>query len=162
MYDKTSYSMYEETTRVPLLLRYPGRIPAGQSRKTHAGTCDISPTILDYLGLGAPETLAGRSLRASVDGSEDMERPMFAERDRSAWGSEGPPHFQRLIRTHEWKYCYHSRGDSQLYDLANDPGETRNLIDERAARSARRKMHVELVRWMRDTGDPRAGSISDA
>ena len=162
MYDKTSYSMYEETTRVPLLLRYPGRIPAGQTRMTQAGTCDISPTILDYLGLGAPETLAGRSLRASVDGSEDMERPMFAERDRSAWGSEGPPHFQRLIRTHEWKYCYHSRGDSQLYDLANDPGETRNLIDDRAARSARRKMHVELVRWMRETSDPRAGSVRDA
>lgn len=114
--------------------------------------------ILDYLGLGAPETLAGGSLRASIDGSEDMGRPMFAGRDRSAWGSEGPAHFQRLIRTHEWKYCCHSRGDSQLYDLANDPGETR----DRAARSARRKMHAELFRWMKDTGDPRAGSISDA
>lgn len=162
MYDKTSYSMYEETTRVPLLLRYPGRIPAGQTRATHAGTCDVSPTILDYLGFEVPQTLAGRSLRASIDGSEDMERPMFAERDRSAWGSEVPPHFQRLIRTHEWKYCYHSRGDSQLYDLANDPGETRNLIDYRAAQSARKKMHAELVHWMRDTGDPRAGLIGGA
>ena len=162
MYDKTSYSMYEETTRVPLLLRYPGKIPAGKTIKTHAGTCDISPTILDYLGLGAPETLAGQSLRRFIDGSEDRGRPMFAERDRSAWGSEGPPHFQRLIRTHDWKYCYHSRGDSQLYDLANDPGETRNLIDDGASRSAKQKMHAELVRWMKATRDPRAGSLRDA
>ncbi len=160
MYDKTSYSMYEETTRVPLLLRYPARIPAGKTIKTHAGTCDISPTILDYLGVGVAETLAGQSLRAYIDDSEDMDRPMFAERDRSAWGSEGPPHFQRLIRTQEWKYVYHSRGDSQLYDLAKDAGETRNLIDDRAARSARRKLHGDLVRWMGDTNDPRAEEIT--
>ena len=162
MYDKTSYSMYEETTRVPLLLRYPGEIPAGKIVRTHAGTCDISPTILDYLGLGTSETLAGQSLKSLIDGSEDMDRPMFAERDRSAWGSEGPPHYQRLIRTHEWKYSYHSRGKSQLYDLANDPGETRNLIDERAARSARRKMHADLVRWMTETNDPRAREVGIA
>ena len=162
MYDKTSYSMYEETTRVPLLLSYPGKIPAGKTIKTHAGICDISPTILDYLSLSTPETLAGQSLRKFIDGSEDMDRPMFAERDRSAWGSDGPANFRRLIRTHEWKYSYHSRGESQLYDLANDPGETRNLIDERAARSARRKMHADLARWMKETGDPRAGTIGDA
>ncbi len=161
MYDKTSYSMYEETTRVPLLLRYPERIPAGRTIRTHAGTCDIAPTVLDYLGRRSPETFAGRSLRSVIDGSEDMDRPMFAERDRSAWGSEGPPHFQRLIRTHEWKYCYHSRGTSQLHDLVNDPGETRNLIDERAARNARRKMHTDLVRWMSETNDPRADEIAE-
>lgn len=162
MYDKTSYSMYEETTRVPLLLSYPGKIPAGKTIKTHAGICDISPTILDYLGLSAPETLAGRSLRQFIDGSEDMDRPMFAERDRSAWGSDGPANFQRLIRTHEWKYSYHSRDESQLYDLANDPGETRNLINEPAARSARLKLHADLAGWMKETGDPRADSIGDA
>ncbi len=162
MYGKTSYSMYEETTRVPLLLRYPGRIPAGKTIETHAGTCDISPTILDYLGLSVPDRLEGRSLRNFIDGKEDLGRPMFAERDRSHWNSAGPANYQRLIRTHEWKYSYHSRGDSQLYDLANDPGETRNLIDERSARSARRLMHANLVRWMKETRDPRAGSIGDA
>ncbi len=44
MYDKTSYSMYEETTRVPLLLRYPGRIPKGRPIKTQAGSCVLSNT----------------------------------------------------------------------------------------------------------------------
>ncbi len=160
MYDKTSYSMYEETTRVPLLLRCPGRIAAGRTVKTHAGTCDLSPTILDYLGLGVPDALGGRSLRPFIDGREDLDRPMFAERDRSAWGSEGPRNFQRLVRTHEWKYVYHSRGDSQLYDLAHDPGETRNLIAERSVRSRRMQLHDSLVRWMRDTNDPRIEEIA--
>jgi arylsulfatase A-like enzyme len=161
MYDKTSYSMYEETTRVPLLLRYPGRIPAGKTVHTQAGTCDISPTILDYLGLKIPGTLSGRSLKPFIEGSEDLDRPMFAGRDRSAWGSQDPPHFQRLIRTQDWKYSYHSRGDSQLYNLSKDPGETRNLIDEPAARSAKLQLHAALVEWMNDTSDPRAGNLGD-
>ena len=162
MYDKTSYSMYEETTRVPLLLRYPGRVPAGRTVRTHAGTCDISATILDYLGLRSPDRPGGRSLRPFIEGKEDLDRPMFAERDRSAWGSKGPPHFQRLIRTHEWKYVYHSRGDSQLFNLASDPGETRNLVREPSARSARMHLHADLVRWMKDTNDPRRSEIREA
>ena len=159
MYGKTTYSMYEETTRIPLLLRWPGRMPAGKAIETLAGTCDISPTILDYLGLPVPSGAAGRSLRLFIDGEEDLDRPAFAERDRAAWGTEGPPHFQRLVRTQEWKYCYHSRGDSQLYRLAVDPGETRNLIGDRAARAARQHLHAELVRWMSETGDPRTEQI---
>ena len=162
MYDKTSYSMYEETTRVPLVMRFPGRIPEGRTVKTHAGTCDISPTILDYLGLPISDSVAGESLRGFIEGREDLDRPMFAERDRSAWGSEGPAHFQRLIRTHGWKYSYHSRGDSQLFDLANDPGETQDLVHERSARSAKLKLHADLVRWMLETGDPRTAEMDAA
>ena len=162
MYGKSTYSMYEETTRVPLLLRYPGRIPAGRTVRTHAGTCDISPTILDYLGVGAPDSAGGGSLRPFVDGKEQLDRPMFAERDRSNWDVETRANFQRLIRTHEWKYSYHSRGDSQLFHLAQDPGETRNLIDDRAARSARLKLHGDLVRWMKETEDPRASAMAES
>ena len=162
MYGKSTYSMYEETTRVPLILRYPGRIPTGETVETHAGICDISPTIMDYLGLGRPDGLGGTSLRPFIDGKEDLDRPMFAERDRSNWDEQNRANFQRLIRTHEWKYSYHSRGDSQLYDLANDPGETRNLIDDRAAHSARTKLHNDLVQWMKETNDPRVGTMSQA
>ena len=161
MYDKSSYSMYEETTRVPLVLRYPRHIPAGKSIRTQAGTCDISPTILDYLGLPAPPGVAGRSLRTFIEDKEDLDRAIFAERDRAAWGEEGERHFQRLIRTQQWKYSYHSVGDSQLYNLQDDPGETDNLIHERSAQNAKRRLHRDLVRWMKQTSDPRAKEIEE-
>jgi len=162
MYGKTSYTMYEETTRVPLVLRYPGRIPAGMTIQTQAGSCDIAPTILDYLGRGVPAGLSGRSLRTFIEGGEDLERPMFAERDRSAWDAGGHPNFQRLIRTREWKYSYNSRADSQLFDLANDPGETSNLIHDPAARNVKLRLHGQLIGWMNQTGDPRSGEMGDA
>ena len=162
MYGKSTYSMYEETTRVPLLLRFPGRISAGRRVQTHAGTADISPTILDYLGLPAPEGIGGRSLRAFIEGGEDLGRPAFAERDRSNWDVQDRSNFQRMIRTREWKYSFHSRGDSQLYNLAKDPGEERDLIEERSSRSAREHLHSLLARWMKDTNDPRAAIMPGA
>ena len=161
MYDKTSYSMYEETTRVPLLLRLPGRIPAGKTAQTQAGSCDIFPTVLDYLGLPAPQGIAGRSLKTFIGGEEDLDRPIFAERDRAAWGEQGERHFQRLIRTREWKYSYHSVGGSQLYHLKEDPGETDNLVDDRSAHATKSRLHRDLVRWMNETDDPRAKEIEE-
>ena len=162
MYDKTSYSMYEETTRVPLLLRCPGRVPAGKTIQTQAGICDISPTILDYLGLPVPSGLAGASLRSFIEGSEDLDRPIFAERDRDAAAEGGGRNFQRLIRTRQWKYSYHSVGESQLYNLQDDPGETKNLIHEQSFRSERRSLHGDLLHWMKQTNDPRAQQIEEA
>ena len=162
MYGKTNYSMYEETSRVPLLVRWPGRIPRGKTIKTQAGSCDVSPTILDYLGLPVPPGLAGKSLRGFIEGNDDLDRPVFAERDRGTPGESGGGHFQRLIRTQEWKYSYHSRGDSQLFHLAADPGETENLIREPSARGTKQHMHAELIRWMRETNDPQVEEVAEA
>jgi arylsulfatase A-like enzyme len=156
MYDKTSFSMYEETTRVPLVVRWPGRIPAGKVARTQAGSCDLHPTILDYMGLRPRGAVHGRSLRSVIDGREDLERPIFSERER------GEKNFQRTIRTLEWKYCFSSTGASQLYDLRSDPGETRNLVEQASARATKRDLHTRLARWMRDTEDPRAASMPEA
>jgi arylsulfatase A-like enzyme len=91
----------------------------------------------------------GSSLRPFIEGKEDLDRPMFSERER------GQQHFQRMIRTQEWKYCYASNGASQLYNLEKDPGETKNLIGERSANSVKQSLHSRLKEWMRETGDPR-------
>ncbi|MEK7754260.1 MAG: sulfatase-like hydrolase/transferase [Acidobacteriota bacterium] len=148
-YDKTTFSMYEETTRVPLIVRFPGRIRAGKQAATPAGSCDISPTILDYLGVKPRFTPHGVSLRPYLEGREDLQRSIFCERER------GERNFQRLIRTLEWKYSYASTGASQLYHIAKDPGETNNLIDQPSARAVQADLHARLARWMRETGDPR-------
>jgi len=148
-YDKTTFSIYEETSRIPLIVRMPGRVPAGKQVHTQAGSCDIQPTILDYLGFKPGGPIHGTSLRPYIEGREDPERPIFCERER------GANHFQRMIRTREWKYCYASTGASQLYNLDKDPGEARNLLEDPSARATRDKLHARLTQWMRETGDSR-------
>ena len=150
MYGKTTFSMYEDTTRVPLLMRLPGEIPEGRVVETQSGSCDIRPTIVDYLGMEPPEPGHGVSLRPYIGGKEDLSRPMFAERER------GRENFQRLIRTKGWKYVYSSDGRSQLYDLEGDPGETKNLVRDPAFEKVRAGLHARLRGWMEETRDPRA------
>jgi arylsulfatase A-like enzyme len=154
MYGKLNYSMYEETTRIPLLMRLPGRMPAGKVVETQAGSCDIHPTILDYLGMKQRAPVHGCSLRPYIEGHEDPARPIFIEHDR------GKANFQRAIRTLAWTYVYSSSGESQLYHLEKDPGETKNLIADTGAAPTRKKLHADLVQWMRETDDPRAAQIS--
>ena len=149
MYGKSTFSMYEETTRVPLILRLPGGIPDGRVVRTQSGSCDIRPTILDYLGMRPPSRTHGVSLRGYIDGDEYPSRPMFAERER------GAENFQRLIRTEEWKFVYSSDGRSQLYNLAQDPGETHNLAQNPEFDAVRTRLSARLRRWMEETDDSR-------
>lgn len=153
MYGKLTKLMYEETTRIPLIMSFPGRMPAGKVVQTQAGTADVSPTILDYLGYKPSGPIHGRSLRSYIDGKEDLERPIYSEHER------GAKDFQRMIRTMQWKYAFSFSGSSQLYNLEKDPGETRNLINDAGSKSIKQKLHTQLTQWMRETDDPRSAQM---
>jgi arylsulfatase A-like enzyme len=60
--------VHEETVRVPLVLRFPGRLPAGRRIAAQAAVLDVMPTVLDLLHVPAPPSLQGRSLRPLLDG----------------------------------------------------------------------------------------------
>jgi arylsulfatase A-like enzyme len=67
-YDKRF--MYEESLRVPLLMRYPRMVTGGQAESRFAMNVDLAPTILDFAGIQVPESMQGRSLRPLVTGQE--------------------------------------------------------------------------------------------
>lgn len=109
---------YEEELRVPLVFRLPDRPgrPAGR-RSTPVGLIDVAPTLLDLAGVTAgPPPMRGRSLRPVIDGSEDPERPVFAQ-TAGGWS----------VRRGHLKLIALEDGSYRLFDLAADPGEQRNL-----------------------------------
>lgn len=115
---------YEETARIPLILRWPERIEAGQvqSRPVSNGL-DILPTLCDVAGCEVPEGLLGRSLIPLATGT-------LAADDREAIPIEWQ--FGRGIVRGILKYLRYNygAGNEQLMDLGRDPGELRNHIDE--------------------------------
>jgi arylsulfatase A-like enzyme/tetratricopeptide (TPR) repeat protein len=119
--------LYDSTLRVPLLLSWPGVLPAGARVKGQLRSVDVMPTVLDLLGLPAsPAT--GVSAAASLKaGSRIPDRESYAE---SLYGSI---HFGyaplRGLRAEGWKYVEAPR--SELYDLKADPGEMKNLLGPR-------------------------------
>jgi arylsulfatase A-like enzyme len=130
--------LYAGTLRVPLVLRFPGRLPAGRTVAARARIIDVMPTILDLLGVPPPPGIQGRSLLPYVrDDAGGRDAP--SEHDPA----EGVVY--ESLRSGSLSYIAGPPGEF-LFDLTVDPEETGNLAPERpdtlaalrAARDARR------------------------
>jgi arylsulfatase A-like enzyme len=120
--------MHEPSIRVPLLMRYPKRIPAGSVCDQMALDIDIAPTLLDLAGVPAPKEMQGKSLLPLIaDKTKKLREEWFYE--YFEWPNpEGVvPH--QGIRTETHKLIEYTQGPAEyeLYDLKNDPLERQNL-----------------------------------
>jgi N-acetylglucosamine-6-sulfatase len=145
---------YEESIRLPLLLRYPPRVKAGAEPAAMALTTDLAPTILELAGAPALPGIDGRSLV-----------PLFTRTPadwRSAFLIEYTTDivFPRMlkmgydaVRTERHKFIRYRElpGMEELYDLERDPFELTNLIAAPAAAGLRRQMEAELERVLAPT-----------
>ena len=149
--------------RVPLLIRFPARLShcqAGQRVSQLVRSVDVLPTILDTLGLPAPDALDGVSLLPAVRG-EDLRLTCYAESEREFAGVDpelalpGNAGKQRMVRTLRWKLLYRHDGQRPLYrlfDLAADPSERHDVGAEHPKELA--MLRDLLDRFMRlDAGD---------
>jgi choline-sulfatase len=123
--------IYESTVHVPLIVRYPRKLPAGKVYSGPIRLVDIMPTILGLLGL-EPSASQGTDLSAPLAGTTPP--PKLAQYSESLhpeleYGMA--PLFG--IRVDQWTYIRAPR--PELYDRSKDPGETRNLLDPSAAKS---------------------------
>ena len=129
------FFLYQATTRVPLLLRGPG-IAAGTRIPVVVQSVDLFPTVLDLAGVAKPAAShppAGRSFAAALGQRPSRldERDAFAEsltpRIHYGWSD------LRSIRDGRWKFILAPK--PELYDLALDPGELRNMVEAEPARA---------------------------
>jgi arylsulfatase A-like enzyme len=126
MFDKRL--MHEPSIRVPLMLRYPARIPAGTVRREMALDIDLAPTFLDLAGLPIPEHMQGRSLLPLAKASQpSFRKEWYYEYYEWPNPEKVPP--CRGIRTERYKLIQYvlEPQEFELYDLGSDPKETRNL-----------------------------------
>ena len=126
MFDKRL--MHEPSIRVPLMVRYPGRIPAGTVRNETALDIDLAPTFLDLAGLPIPEHMQGKSLVPLANVSDpSFRKEWYYEYYEWPNPEKVPP--CRGIRTERYKLIQYvlEPQEFELYDLVSDPKETRNL-----------------------------------
>jgi arylsulfatase A-like enzyme len=126
--------------RIPLLVRYTGVVSSGLIITSPVQNTDITPSILDWLGLPVPPDLDGQSLVPLTQGSLPAQpRTIFSEMDAVTdplWGSYWiAPHYElRAVRQGDWKYIHYDgrRGADELYELqAASQYEITNTIDLR-------------------------------
>jgi len=114
-------SFYNEATKVPLLFSWPGHIAQNNTDTVHlASGLDITPTLCDYAGIQPPAQMRGVSLRQIIEAERGSSHDFIV--------SEVSTNTGRMVRTANYKYItYKDNSVEQLFDMTNDPGETRNL-----------------------------------
>jgi len=121
-------SEYEGGHRVPCFLRWPGHLDAGRDVARLTAHIDILPTLIDLCGLTRPDRVAfdGKSLRPLLTGKGDWpERTLFV-------------HSQRIDHPEKWRKCavmtdrWRLVNGAELYDLAADPGQKKDMAGENA------------------------------
>ncbi|OUC06973.1 hypothetical protein RY27_17745 [Litorilinea aerophila] len=174
---------YDCLTRVPLLISWPGQIPAGRRDDSLVNLVDVLPNLLTLQGLDVPPTVQGAPLPTVTDAPP--RDAAFAE-----YGAGGPPfrmadleRFPRpwgrrtliaslqwreaegrrkMVRTRRWKYVHDPMGDrDELYDLANDPWELVNVVDEPQHRDVLAELRLRLADWSISTEDARPVPLPD-
>jgi arylsulfatase A-like enzyme len=135
------HSVYQELVDVPLILRYPPRVPAGRVVAADVEALDVAPTLLDLAGLEAPPEMQGESLLALAGGAARMPRP--------AMSSHGT--VLRGLRLGRFKLVT-SAARTALYDLTADRHELHDLAPTRpvALRAVRDVFALEYAheaRW---------------
>ena len=142
-------NMYDTSVKVPMLISRPGAVPQNQLCDELLSHYDIMPTLLDYVGFDNPEAefLPGQSFAQLLRGEG------FAGQGHIVVFDEYGP--VRMIRNREWKYIHrYPYGPHELYNLADDPEETTNLVDSEACLSIKAAMKAELDAWFLRFADP--------
>ncbi len=158
------YAMYEELVRVPLILRWPGHIAAGQTCDAFvSSTLDLASTICDAAKAPIPTTFMGQSLLAlaasdTIRNASDAfsTSPQFATRNSifsTYHGNQFGLFSQRMLRERGWKYVYNASDIDELYDLERDPAEMTNRINDSSCAEDLQRLRHLLVEWMEKTED---------
>jgi len=143
---------YEESARIPLLIRYPAMIKPGSFVDGMTLNIDIAPTLLQIAGAEPLSNVNGRSFVPLLHGDAKGWRTSFLiERFSDNVFPRVADMGYQAVRTERWKYIQYKElsGMDELYDLRSDPYEMKNVIHDAAAQSSLAQMRIELQKLLR-------------
>jgi len=151
--------MYEESLRMPLLVRYPGVVKAGSVNRDMVLNLDFAETFLDFAGAPVPDDMQGRSFRPILEGRtpKDWRKSMYYRYWMHLSGHNVAAHYG--VRTQRWKLIYYygkalgatgavdrdTPPEWELFDLQNDPREMKNLYGDPQYAATVKQLKAELA-----------------
>jgi len=152
--------MYEESLRMPFLVRYPKEIKAASVNKDLVQNLDFGPTFLDFAGVQVPKDMQGRSMRKVLQGKtpKDWRTSVYYHYHEYPAVHSVKRHYG--VRTERYKliHFYHDIDEWELYDLEKDPNEMKNVLADPAYADIVKDLKAELKRLRKkykdDIGPP--------
>jgi arylsulfatase A-like enzyme len=149
---------HEASLRIPIIVRYPGLTTTRKDIAQQVLTVDVAPSLLELCGANPLPNIHGKSwVKLVKEGDPDWRKTWFYHYNYEKQFPYTPN--VRAVRTDDWKYIHYPSGDSspdhyiaELYDLKNDPGETKNVITDPANKARIESLKAELTKLMAQTG----------
>jgi len=156
--------MYEESIRMPFVIRYPGSLKAGTKNSDIILNTDFAPTLLDFAGVDTPEFMQGRSFRANLQGQtpSDWRQAMYYR----YWMHQEHRPAHMGIRTKRYKLIWFygqplrdvygeppTQPTWEFYDLLEDPEERNNLYEDPAYEEQIKELKNRLIELKKGVGD---------
>ena len=136
---------------VPLVVRWPEGIAApGRTVDDFVSHADMAPTLLEAAGIEAGREFTGSSLMPFIRNKrpDEWRDMLFTQTNgNELYG------IQRAAFDRDWKMVYNGFDYDELYDLKNDPHETRNVVDDPANREVVSRMMRRIWQFAHETGD---------
>jgi choline-sulfatase len=149
------HTLYEDSIRVPLVLRWPGELPAGERRAQVVNLTDVAATMIDALrGMPLPHGRGRSLLPVARDGNAAWHDETFTEHCTDVvppW-TGGRAVQQRAVISGAWKLVHHHGSAAQLFDLAADPHERTDLAADPRHADTRARLEARVL----DGWDPAA------
>ncbi len=150
---------YEPSTHIPLIVRYPGVVPAASSPNALASNVDMAPTMLELAGAPVPASMDGRSLMRALRNEpavirDEMLIEYYSDTEFPRLKGMG----YKAVRTDRYKYIRYNElsGMDELYDLQADPHELHNLLPDAAPPGVREDLSARLDRMLAAKGGQRS------
>ena len=126
--------MYEESFKMPFLIKNPRTIEAGTTSDAMVMNVDFAPTLLDMAGLDIPDQMQGKSFKGAFEGDDKNKRKSvyYHYYEYPIW-HKVQPHYGVKTDRYKLMHFYYSMDEWELYDLKTDPNEMRNIYSEAPA-----------------------------
>jgi choline-sulfatase len=142
------HTFYEDSVRVPLIMAWPGGLPAGERRDQVVNLVDVTATMLDAMDAPPLANADGESfwrvVRDAAAPWHDLTFSEYCQGSRFDWGIPGTTQ-NRMVRSGRYKLTYYHRMPPQLFDLADDPDEMRDLASLPDYAGVRARLEDEVL-----------------
>ena len=148
---------FDESCRVPFLLRYPGVVPTNRTTDVLLGAIDLFPSLCGLASVPVPQHCEGMDLSEAMRGNA-MRAPesaflMHIQRTKAGGESGKQAPLFRGVRTDRFTYAIADTGRWCLYDNREDPYQMRNLVDEPAHARTAAALEELVIDWLRRAQD---------
>lgn len=144
--------IYEESLRMPFMVRYPAMVKAGLVNEDVITNVDFAPTLLEMAGIETNQVMQGRSFAANLKGeaAEDWRQSMYYHYYEFPFWHHVQPHYGIRTDRYTLAHFYYSIDKWELYDNDEDPDQLNNLINDPAYADVVSSLEKELKTLMQD------------